>query len=137
MTGKCRVAPIKGITVPKAEFNGLLDLSRLLKTVIRSMSTLPELVYILGDSECSISIIEKSGSALSPYFSNQAAEIRSNISEIVGRCAVEPLAHIPDELNPSDVVTREHATESFFAEGSVWKNGPEFLRDDENMWPIS
>ena len=89
MTGKCRVAPIKGITVPKAEFNGLLDLSRLLKTVIRSMSTLPERVYILGDLECWISILEKSGSALSPYFSNRAAEIRSNISEIVGRCIVE------------------------------------------------
>ena len=83
IAAKARVSPGHGTSVPKVEISGLLDLSRLLNTVLRGSSIIPENVVLMGDSECCISMMEKSGSSLAPYFFNRVGEIRNNISILV------------------------------------------------------
>ena len=137
VAAKCRVTPSKGTSVPKVEISGLLDLSRLMKVVLEASSETPGKVTLIGDSECSIAMLEKSGSSLAPYFCNRVGEIRSNIEMIKEHCTVEPLQHVRGELNPSDLPTRGLALPEDLAPGSVWQHGPDFLLLPREDWPVS
>ena len=137
VAAKCRVTPSKGTSVPKVEISGLLDLSRLMKVIVEASSEPPENVTLIGDSECSIAMLEKSGSSLSPYFCNRVGEIRSNLEMIREHCTVEPLQHVRGDLNPSDLPTRGLALPEDLAPGSVWQQGPDFLLLPREEWPVS
>ena len=93
VSAKARTSPASGTSVPKVEVSALLDLSRLMKTVVRSSSVKIDSVVLLGDSECSIAMMRKSGSILAPFFCNRIGEIRSNLEEIEKTTKVEPLQH--------------------------------------------
>ena len=136
IAAKVRVTPKRGTSVPKAEVGGLLDLSRLMMTVARSSSEHPKSVVLIGDSECCISMMEKSGSSLAPFFCNRIGEIKSNLSIVEETCPVEPLHHVRGDLNPSDLPTRGFARAEDLP-GSVWRDGPQFLRLSREQWPIS
>ena len=137
VAAKARVSPSKGTSVPKVEVSGLLDLSRLLNVVVKGCSEPPESITLMGDSECSISMYEKSGSSLAPFFCNRIGEIRSNLELLSEHCRVEPLQHISGDLNPADLPTRGHALPEDLAEDSVWQRGPNFLYSLRGEWPVS
>ena len=137
VAAKARVSPSKGTSVSKVEVSGLLDLSRLLNVVVKGCSEPPEIITLMGDSECSISMYEKSGSSLAPYFCNRIGEIRSNLELLSEHCPVEPLQHISGDLNPADLPTRGHALPEHLAEDSLWQRGPDFLYSPRGEWPVS
>ena len=137
IAAKARVSPSSGISVPKAEVSGLLDLSRLMCVVVRSCSELPEAIIMLGDSECSISMVEKSGSALAPFFCNRIGEIKSNLTLLGEQCHVESLLHVAGDLNPADLPTRGQALPEQLGEESIWQCGPDFLYTPRKEWPVS
>ena len=137
VAAKSRVTPSKGTSVPKVEVSGLLDLSRLMKVVVEASSETPGKVTLIGDSECSIAMLEKSGSSLAPYFCNMVGEIGSNLDMISEHRSVEPLQHVSGDLNSSDLPTRGLALPEDLAEGSVWQQGPDFLFLPRESWPIS
>ena len=137
VAAKVRVSPSKGTSVPKVEVSGLLDLSRLMGLVVEASSQPPANVTLIGDSECSIAMMEKSGSSLAPYFCNRVGEIRSNLEIIGEHCPVEPLQHVSGNLNPSDLPTRGLAHPEDLMKGSVWQRGPDFLHLPREEWPVS
>ena len=137
IAAKARVSPSSGTSVPKVEVSGLLDLSRLMCVVVRSCSELPEAIIMLGDSECSISMVEKSGSALAPFFCNRIGEIKSNLALLGEQCHVEPLLHVAGDLNPADLPTRGQALPEQLGEESIWQCGPDFLYTPRKEWPVS
>ena len=49
---------------------------------------------MLSDSECSISAVDKTSSALKPYFHNRVSEIRENMRAMFKICEVEELYHV-------------------------------------------
>ena len=137
VAAKSRVTPSKGTSVPKVEISGLLDLSRLMGVVVEGSSVIPANITLIGDSECSIAMLEKSGSSLAPYFCNRVGEIRSNLDTLRELCPVEPLQHVSGDLNPSDLPTRGMALPEDLQEGSLWQQGPDFLRLPRESWPVS
>ena len=44
--------------------------------------------------------------------------------------------HIPGSLNPADVGTREISPKDVSID-SVWFQGPKFLHDEPQLWPVS
>ena len=130
LLSKSRVSPVHGTTVPRAELQSLTVLSRILPVVARALPERPERAIPVGDSECSIAALEKTGGVLGPYFGNRVAEIHENfkiLMELVDE--VEPVWHIPGTMNPAILATRGQATPSQVGQGSIWQNGPAFLRE--------
>ena len=86
LCAKSRVTPFYGLTIPCGGLCGLVLSSRLTLTVSKALSIelsmYPTGAILLSDSECSISALDKSTSALQPYFHNRVSEIRNNLKEI-------------------------------------------------------
>ena len=137
MAAKARLSPSAGTSVPKVEVSGLLGLSRLMRVVVKAVDETPSSVVLLGDSECSIAMLEKSGPSLAPYFCKRVGEIKTNIDEIKQICPVEEVLHIGTELNPSDLPTRGLATPNQIQPESIWQQGPQFLQEERENWPVS
>ena len=78
-------------------------------------------------------MIEKSGSSLAPYFCNRMGEIRANLDLVRESCPVDPLMHVSEDLNPSDLPTRGLARIQDIQCDSVWIVGPSFLNKTESV----
>ena len=112
------MSPVHGTTVPRSELQSLTVLSRLLPVVARTMPERQELAILVGDSECSIAALEKTGGTLGPFFGNRVAEIHENLKLLKDNVdEVEPIWHIPGFLNPADEATRGHARWSCIYQG--------------------
>ena len=141
LAAKSRVTPLNGMTIPRAELNGLLLLSRLSLTVARALSTESELhpasAILLTDSECSISVLEKSSSSMKPYFHNRVSEIGENMEELSKVCDVEQVHHVAGVLNVADMATHGGVKVNDIGPGSLWQRGPAFLACRRDSWPVT
>ena len=109
LCAKAKVTPLSGLTVPRSELSGLVLATRLSLTTAKALSKEESLrplgAVVLSDSECSISALDKTSSALKPYFHNRVSEIRENLREISEICNVEEVFHVQGDLNIADLAT--------------------------------
>ena len=138
---KARVTPISGLTIPRSELSGLLLSTRMSLSVAKALSLdssmYPTAAISLTDSECSISAIAKTSSALKPYFHNRVAEIKENFEALGKICEVEEVHHISREFNVADMATHPGVSLSDIGPDSVWQRGPAFLGSRRDLWPVS
>ena len=128
VAAKCRVAPVKRITIVRLEMNGAVIAKRL-KSFIEEMTRIKfSKTYFIVDSEIVLAMLQRESYGFSTYIGLTIGEIQrdtklsnwywvdgqSNIADwvTIGRC--------PKELN----------------EKSIWQNGPDFLKLDEILWPL-
>ena len=157
VTSKAKVTPGQGTTTPRSELSGLVVLVRLMDNVIKAMSTPPVRCSIMGDSTCVIAACDVNANALQPYFSNRVVEIVNTMrhwgspAEISpsdelqyeqacsedAACIVDTLQHIPGIRNIADIPTRGNVDLQDIDLGSAWQNGPGFLSQSRDQWPIS
>ena len=141
MCAKSRVTPISGLTIPRSELSGVLLSSRLSLTVAKALSVEPSMhptgAIHLADSECSISALAKTSSALKPYFHNRVSEIKENLKALAKICDVEDVHHIPREFNIADMATHPGVGLSDLGPDSPWMRGPSFLASRRDLWPVS
>ena len=132
LCAKARVTPLSGLTIPRSELSGLLLGSRLTLTAAKALSKEESLHPVssvtLSDSECSISALDKSSSALKPYFHNRVMEIRENMKSLSDICVVEEVFHVAGDLNVADLGTRPGVKLSDLGPDSLWQKGPSFLQ---------
>ena len=136
LTGKCRVSPLHGTTVPRGELQALLVLHRLAVTVCEAFPYKFASVTMFTDSLCSVGAMSRPPSALRPYFGNRVMEvvrIREQLVELTNE--LSPISHIPGSLNPADLGTRGLVGVGDLGPGSTWQTGPSFLRDEYETWP--
>ena len=124
--GKARVTP-----APRSEISGFLILTRLLKVGIDAMEYKPSLVNLAVDSQCSISALQKSGGLLAPYFASRVSESVSNLPHLLDDILVDPIQRVPGPMNPADIPPDD------VRHGSVWQDGPNYLRLPQEAWPFS
>ena len=101
LTGKCRVTPLLGTTVPRGELQALVMVHRLLATVVEAFPYRFETISVFTDSMCSVGALLKSPSSLRPYFCNRVMEInriREQLGDLCG--TLPPVCHIPGEKQP-------------------------------------
>ena len=141
LCAKAKVTPSTGFTIPRSELSSCVLQSRLALTSVKALQTDAKLkpvgVTMLSDSRCSISAVEKSTSALKPFFHNRVGEILDNIAAMRKYCLVEDIHHVSGDLNPADLATRGLARAAELGPGSFWQLGPSFLSLRRELWPVS
>ena len=136
LTGKCRVAPLVGTTIPRGELQALVIVHRLLRTVVEAFPFRPQSVSAYTDSLCSMGAVYKSSPSMRPFFGNRVAEIlriREQLAEVTDH--LDPISHITGDENPADVGTRGAVGIGDLGPGSRWQTGPRFLSEDFSEWP--
>ena len=136
MTGKCRVAPLLGTTIPRGELQALVVLHRLVLAVLEALPFRCLSVSTYTDSLCSLGAMHKPSSSLKPFFGNRVLEvlrIREQLGEMTDELA--PVSHVPGDLNPADLGTRGHVSVGDLGPNSYWQVGPSFLQEDFEKWP--
>ena len=140
LVAKARVLPSsKKTSIPRSELNGLVLASRLSWSVTRSLTQVPSRVSLLGDSKSVILCLNKTSTALHPYFNSRVSEIEFNLSkikEILGdQGRLDPVTHIPGTENAADLATRREGKITNLGPDSEWQVGPPFLRRPRGDWP--
>ncbi|XP_061726521.1 uncharacterized protein LOC133532048 [Cydia pomonella] len=128
VASKCRVAPVKPLTVPRAELQAALLAARLADTIRREHKLSAARRYFWCDSSTVLHWLNNNTRVYKAYEANRLGEIDSltNISE---------WRYVPTKLNIADIATREVFNyESFMNE---WFKGPQFLYSHERSWPLN
>ena len=138
LLAKCRISPLLGATIPRGELQSLVIIHRLALVVVESFPSKFASVSMFTDSMCSLGSLSKTGGLLRPFFSNRVSKIkriREQLQELVNE--LPPVHHIPGSSNPADRGTRGHALLRDLGSGSLWQEGPDFLRQPYTEWPTT
>ena len=138
---KTKVTPMKGFTVPQSELSAAVLLSRMGLTTTKALnaddSMKPTNCSLLLDSKCTISVIDKSTTALKPFFHNRVSEFHDNLTAMKKICPVDDLHYVASSENPADLATRNGIKLSEIGPQSFWQCGPSFLRFRRDLWPVT
>ncbi|MCP9263082.1 Pao retrotransposon peptidase family protein [Dirofilaria immitis] len=107
---KSRIAPIKGITIPRLE---------LLAIIVGAPVTL------WSDSKCALHWIQNCSRLLPKFVQNRVEEIRK---------AKFLFRYIPSKYNPVDIATKG-LSPAKLGNYETWWNGPSWLAKEETNWP--
>jgi hypothetical protein len=100
----------------------------------------PEVVWLLGDSECTLASIEKTRGALGEYFGNHVGTILDNQAKIQAMCNVGLAGewyHVFSDDNSADQPTRLDSTTKDIVPFSVWQIGKHYLYLPRHLWPTN
>ena len=136
LTGRCRVAPLLGATIPRGELQALVILHRLIAVVVETFPFRFRSISTFSDSLCSIGAMAKPSSGLRPYFANRVLEVL-RLRELLqaDTSDLAPISHVPGSDNPADIGTRGSVGVEELGQGSRWQTGPDFMKQDYEMWP--
>ena len=116
-------------------------MTRLLKSCVKALqcdeSMRPQSITPLVDSKCTISVLEKSISALKLFFHDRVSETLENLADMRKVCDVEDFHYVASENNPADLATRGGVKLEDIGEGSFCLKGPSFVCLRRNLWPVS
>ena len=127
LLAKCRVAPLRRMTIPRGELQAIVVVHRLLVAALEAFPFPTASVSVFTDSLCSIGAIKKQGGTLRPFFANRVSEIgrlREQLEEQTGELC--PVEHVPGDINPADVGTRGLVGPNDLGILSMWQQGPGF-----------
>lgn len=127
IASKCRVAPVKAMTIPRLELMGAVLSSRLAQNILKVITV--DRIVFWTDSENVWYWVRNQSREFKPFVANRIGEIQRTTSP-------EQWRHIPGTMNPADLPTRG-LTATVLAESEVWMEGPAFLKDDESTWPAA
>uniref|UniRef100_A8PIT4 Reverse transcriptase and RNase H-like protein, putative n=1 Tax=Brugia malayi TaxID=6279 RepID=A8PIT4_BRUMA len=122
---KSRIAPIKGMTIPRLELMAILIGTRAAQFVMTQLDIVNTRIILWSDSKCALYWIRNHSNLLPRFVQNRVEEIRK--TKFIFR-------YIPSEDNPVDVATRglnPKQLRSF----TPWWHGPSWLVKGEISWP--
>ena len=123
LMGKCKVAPIKQISVPKMVLEAAVIGVRLLQLIQREMTLTFGQVFLWSDSQVVLDRIA-SNKKQNVFVSNRLREIHKSSSP-------QQWHHISTYLNPADHGTRGLETKEI---QQKWLDPPQFLCQSELTW---
>ena len=125
---KCRVTPIKRISIVRLEMNGAL-LAKRLKVFIEKETRIKfARVYFFVDSEIVVAMLQKESYGFSTYIGLRVGEIQQATESA-------DWFWIEGRLNIADWITKGKSPIELIRD-SQWQNGPKFLTSHEKTWPI-
>ena len=123
---KCRVAPIRHVTIPKLELQAAVYGVRLRKQILNSNDVRIDKIFHWTDSSTVLQWLEAAHKKQQVFVPNRAAEILENSS-------MDQWRHVKGVENAADIGTRGMTIEGL--KESVWLNGPAWLQADGEKWP--
>ena len=125
---KSRVAPLKTVDIVRIELSGAVLSARLRASIQRDLQMCFEKVIHLTDSEIVHAMIQRQSYGYNTFAANRVGEIHQSTH-------IGEWAWVSGKLNIADVTTRGCSPCNLSAD-TEWQQGPEFLKDEESVWPI-
>ena len=125
IASKCRVSPLKAVTIPCLELMGAVLAARLMQGIMRTLDV-NEVTY-WTDSTNVLHWLRNQSRNFKPFVANRIAEVQRLTDPSQWR-------HIPGEANPADLPTRGLSAVELCV-NKTWMEGPEFLTNDDLSWP--
>lgn len=129
IAAKGRIAPTRQLTIPRLELCGAVLACRLREVIVKEFNWTFDYVVHIVDSAIVRAQVQKESYGFNTFVAIRVAEIQTKSS--------------PDEWwwvksgdNPADLTTRP-TSPTYLGKGSIWQNGPEYLRREMTSWPIS
>ncbi|XP_075151482.1 uncharacterized protein LOC142225579 [Haematobia irritans] len=128
VASKTKVAPIKTLSIPRLELCGATLLAEMIDHIIPQLNLNEFSVDCWTDSTIVLSWLSKP-----PCF--WATFVANRVSKIIQIVPPHKWHHVVSELNPSDLASRGLLPQDLI-ENELWWQGPEFLRNSDDCWPI-
>lgn len=128
MGGKTRVAPLRGLTVPRMELQGAILAVRLAAHIQEHVGLPWTGVKFFTDSSAVLGMVTGDAATFPEFVAARVSEIRS-------RSAEENWMWIPTDCNLADLGTRGEATLEQLAAGSCYQVGQPWMNKPEQQWP--
>ncbi|KAG7300640.1 hypothetical protein JYU34_014941 [Plutella xylostella] len=124
---KCRVTPLRPVSIPRLELQAALLAARLAHTVQTEHKDIrPNQRFFWTDSSTVLQWLRSDPRSYKPYVAHRLGELDELAAPAEWR-------HVPSRLNAADVATRPDAPPLALAD--AWFQGPAFLRRPEEEWP--
>jgi hypothetical protein len=124
---KSRVAPLKTVTVPRLELQAAAMAAHLKWFLEQELTLKLDLTVLWTDSTTMLRYLRNEERRFRIFVANRISQIRA-VTE------VDQWRHVPTNQNPADIASRGCLVAEL-VDNKLWKQGPNFLREDEDMWP--
>ncbi|XP_076036814.1 uncharacterized protein LOC143022477 [Oratosquilla oratoria] len=125
LASKARVAPIKGVTIPRLEISAAVEAAKLDVVVKRELDIPLLKSNFWSDSTIALAYIQNETRRFKTFVANRVTLIRQ-VSE------ANQWHHVSGDENPADVLSRGCFVDNLPAS---WFNGPPFLSNYKCAWP--
>lgn len=129
LLAKSRVAPIKGLTLPRLELVAAVLGARLLKLLVDTLPHTNIEYFCWTDSQVCLSWIKSTATKWKPFVCNRVIEIQ-------GLTDPSRWRHCSGKTNPADLVTRGISAHHLCT-SDLWWHGPDWLSGTQETWPAS
>ncbi len=127
ISSRTRVAPLKGLTIPRLELCGALLLANLLVSVAQDLSIpLPQL-YAWCDSSAVLGWLNINPKNLPTFVGNR-------VNQLIQKTPPEQWRYVETSLNPADLASRG-TTPQELLQSELWWEGPSWLHLSTGDWP--
>ncbi|XP_075154899.1 uncharacterized protein LOC142228371 [Haematobia irritans] len=123
VAAKGKVSPLKSVSIPRLELQAALIGARLSRKIIKTTRLNCTECFYWSDSKTVLKWL-----SMDPK--NFKAFVMYRVGEILELTNLPQWNWVPSKLNPADFATKVCS-----AEEDMWFQGPEFLKDNEDVWP--
>ena len=125
---RARVAPIIYRSIPRLELDAAVLAADLMKACNDVMELPAENVFLWTDSTDVLCWLRSPSRSLHIYVANRIGYLHNNTP-------ITSWRWVPSNLNPADAPSRGSSAKEL-KENKLWQNGPEFIRQTEDKWPL-
>ncbi|GFW66335.1 integrase catalytic domain-containing protein [Trichonephila clavipes] len=127
LVSKTKVAPVKQVSIPRLELCGTHLLSKLFKSVLRTLKHYTFDVFAWTDSKIVLSWLSSHPHKWKTFVANRTSEIMEVLPTKHWR-------HVPSKENPADIASRG-IDPKCLPDCKLWWQGPPWLRLETSSWP--